>query len=685
MYRLNPFAQIKDISSPRLWIRQVILFESPEKKNAPIRSIPFSRGLNIVWGVELPDDTVTDGARPVTLSGHSVGKTILCRLIRYCLGESTFGNPGVMSRIKHAFPKGWVGMKLIVDGQEWAVLKSIGRTGDSKAAKKMAVETLFDQSRQENQYQDFMAHLQITMMSGLQVNTPSNADKPYEWKHLLAWLTRDQESRFQSLHDWRSPRSGADTVKFQKPKEHALYLIRLVMDLVHYKEIEVSRSLAEVERELKQQEARIAELRREPEYRFNQQEDALKQLLAIPSTEALNADISDLTSPVFVQRMEIDQAISKIQRDIAKYDIKIARKRFWLASYDEQRCVFKAALEVMEESIELPEGGETEDDTIMKLRELRGKDCQYGDVSFLDCSYVQKRLANADKIIDLQKVREDKRVVSETERRLDILEQQRKDHDQVVAMLNELRQKLEADLAEKRRKEIQLSEYRDQLQRLGYHIDQRQQALEMIEGRTPNTKLYQENARSVVLHEKIIQKQDELRKLQESYGKNLKSINRIYDALIKNVLSDTYSGALRMLKGELQSHIEEATGLSGEAVETLALVLADVAAMMCSCQGIGHHPRFLLHDSPREADLDRHIYSRYLRFMWNLTNHYGGQDKAPFQYIVTTTSKPPKELEAPICLRLEAHPETKMLFGRLLTNPPTKEQFEIFGEEDKIL
>ncbi|MCL6558092.1 MAG: hypothetical protein K6U74_04680 [Firmicutes bacterium] len=245
-------------------------------------------------------------------------------------------------------------------------------------------------------------------------------------------------------------------------------------------------------------------------------------------------------------------------------------------------------------------------------------------------------------------------------------------------------QKLKADIAEKRRKEIQLSEYRDRLQRLDYHLNQRQQALDLIEGRTPNTRLHQENARAAELRENIVRKQDELRRLQETYDKHLKSINEIYNALIKNVLSDTYSGALRIQKGELQFHIEEATGLSGEAVETLALILADVVAMICSCRGIGHHPRFLLHDSPREADLDQHIYSRYLRSMWNLTNEYGGQDKAPFQYIVTTTSKPPKEIEAAICLRLEAHPETKMLFGRLLTNPSTNEQLELFGEEDKL-
>jgi hypothetical protein len=75
-----------------------------------------------------------------------------------------------MNRIKHVFPKGWVGIELTVDGQEWAVLKPIGQSGDSKAAKMMAVEALFNQGRQENQYLDFMAHLQGTMMSGLQVN-----------------------------------------------------------------------------------------------------------------------------------------------------------------------------------------------------------------------------------------------------------------------------------------------------------------------------------------------------------------------------------------------------------------------------------------------------------------------------------------------------------------------------------
>jgi hypothetical protein len=394
--------------------------------------------------------------------------------------------------------------------------------------------------------------------------------------------------------------------------------------------------------------------------------------------------MSDLTSPVFLRRIEITQTISELQQDIERIDRTIAQKRLWLASYDEQKRFFKNMLEVAEESIEPPEDNVQEDETIRKLRELIGKDCQYGNVPFHECSYVHVRLAEADKnmVIDLQKRREDKRVASERERLLEVLEQQRKNHDQIVTLFNELRQKLSSDIAEKHKQEFQLSKHRNQLQRLDYCLKQREQALDMITGRIPSTQLNYENARTTKLHEIIELKQDELRRLQESHDIRLKSINEIYDEIIKSALSKAYSGAIRMSKGELQFHIEEATGLSGEAVETLALVLADVMAMICSCQGIGHHPRFLLHDSPREADLDRHIYSRYLQSMWKLTNKCGGRDRAPFQYIVTTTTKPPEELKAAICLHLKAHPENDLLLRRRLVNPPTYKKLELFGEEE---
>lgn len=664
---LNSLLESIPAKDPRLWIKRLALFESSDKRESPLRSISFHRGLNIVWGVELPDDAGTNDEHPVTLSGHSVGKTTLCRLIRYCLGESNYGNSGAISRIKNAFPEGWVGMELVVGGQQWAVLKPIGRSGNSKAAKRTIIENLFDIDHKENRFINFIENLRSTMMSDLQAsNPPDSGDRPYEWKHLLAWLTRDQEARFQSLHDWRSPRSGSDALKFQKPKEHALYLIRLVLDLVQDKELALSQSLADADSELSKLEEQITELRRVPEYRFNEQERALKQVLNLPQGTVLNIDETDWTSPIFLKRSELDQTISAIQSDIEKIDWEIAQKRIWLSSYDESRRIFRDAIAVTEEATEHPVD---EDDTIRKLRTLRGKDCDYGKVPFNECSYVQQRLVEENKIIDLQKKKEDRRVATETEQRLSILNQQQKDHDAVVVLLNELRNKLSGDIARRRIMEEKLSNIRSQLQRLDYHIKQREIALDLIEGRVPNTQLLQLTTEATGLRKNIETQKHELETFQQSYGQRLQNIGAIYNDLIKNALSDTYSGKLQMPKGELQFRIEEATGLSGEAVETLALVLTDVTAMVCSCKGIGCHPRFLLHDSPREADLDRHIYNRYLQAMWTLTNEFGGIEEAPFQYIVTTTTRPPETLMSAICLQLEAHPESKMLFGRLLRNP----------------
>lgn len=661
----------------------MVLFASPEQRDPPIRQIPFHRGLNIVWGVELPDDAGVDAAHPVTLSGHSVGKTTCCRLIRYCLGESTFGNPGAMSRIKNTFPEGWVGMELSAGGQEWSVLKPIGRTGDPKAAQGFAIESLFDLDRKQNHFSDFMDHLRSTMMTGLQSSAPPNSAKPYEWKHLLAWLTRDQEARFQSLYDWRSPRSGADTPRFEKPKEHALYLVRLMLDIVQYEELRVARSLGEAESELTQLESRVTELRQEPEYGRNEQERALKHLVGLSSADTLNVDESDLTSPVVMRRTELKNAISTIQNEIEVADRLIAKKRVWLASYDEQRQIFRDALETTAEATEREQGAEPEDDTIKKLQALRGKDCTYGNISIGECSYVRARLDDAGKIIDFQKNREDSRVASVTEQRLSILEQQRKDHDQMMPLLEELQKKLDKDIADKRTKEEQLAQQRDQLQRLDYHLAQWRSAQDLMEGRTPNTELEQKIARAAKQQETVERQKQELQRLQASYGQRLQAIGNIYDGLIKSALSDTYSGALQMQKGELQFQIEEATGLTGEAVETLALVLADVAAMMCSCQGIGHHPRFLLHDSPREADLDRHIYNRYLQAMMTLSTEHGGAESAPFQYIITTTSRPPENLQQAICLQLEAHPQTNMLFGCVLRNPDLPATANLFGAQEE--
>ena len=74
------------------------------------------------------------------------------------------------------------------------------------------------------------------------------------------------------------------------------------------------------------------------------------------------------------------------------------------------------------------------------------------------------------------------------------------------------------------------------------------------------------------------------------------------------------------------------------AIDSLKVVAFDIAALLLAVEGAAHLPTFLMHDSRREADLGQSIYDRLFQFIQSLEN------KAHFQYIVTTTTEPPSDL-----------------------------------------
>src|SRR5713101_1609063 len=108
---------------PRLWVRRLVIWAKPGE---PIREVSLRRGLNIVWS---PDPGAT-AAQPGQQggSGHGAGKTLLCRLLRYCLGEDTFANEELRAKIGAAFPDGLVGAEIVLGGTSWGVVRPLGST-----------------------------------------------------------------------------------------------------------------------------------------------------------------------------------------------------------------------------------------------------------------------------------------------------------------------------------------------------------------------------------------------------------------------------------------------------------------------------------------------------------------------------------------------------------------------------
>jgi hypothetical protein len=98
-------------TSPRLWVERLWILDALDAVK-PLREIPFSQGLNLV--VSAPGDGNT---------GHGVGKTALCQLLRCVLEDPNWaaGTP-VRDELLHSFPMCAVAARVLVDGESWSVL-----------------------------------------------------------------------------------------------------------------------------------------------------------------------------------------------------------------------------------------------------------------------------------------------------------------------------------------------------------------------------------------------------------------------------------------------------------------------------------------------------------------------------------------------------------------------------------
>ncbi|MRD74123.1 chromosome segregation protein SMC [Rhodocyclus tenuis] len=122
-------------------------------------------------------------------------------------------------------------------------------------------------------------------------------------------------------------------------------------------------------------------------------------------------------------------------------------------------------------------------------------------------------------------------------------------------------------------------------------------------------------------------------------------ISKFFDAVIRELVGPTAGGKVSLDGNGLKLSVELGGDRSTAAIDSLKVIAFDLAAMCMSIEGGTHLPAFLVHDSPREADLGLSVYHR----LFHLVRGLEGEEAQPlFQYIVTTTTRPPDELsEAP--------------------------------------
>lgn len=645
-------------SEPVFWIRRIVILQQldPFEK---VNDFPFKRGLNIVFGEE------KGSWQDIKASGHGVGKTSLCRLIRYCLGEPHFGRRRVVAAIRQDFPAGWVGAELNVNGQAWAVLRPFAIGPWSRAARDMTVEDLALQRQQAVPYSDFEAALASALMASMPRQGQVVPGLKLTHSHLLPAFTRDQECRLESVWKWRSERSDSEAPSLPRPKIDGSRVIRAILGVLDAEELALQDQLDVTS-------SKAGELREQIDTRLNEPRywiARLNQALLDQGIPGADQDAGELFSPAnrvssFLERLRT--RLEKVERVLA---LANSRSRAIHARIqgreDERKRLVAVAGLLAKRGDAAAQFTQDERDLLAELKGLQAglRMCKAGGIAYRDCGHIAD---NLDRL-------EGTRGVA-----LPVVAQADQEAASIAADVNAINEELvvpraraaamEARISRLSARQRELERRIETIERLGRDLDR---YAGLIDGSRQDAELARLRKDVEIEEERGAGLAVKIQGVRSRTTRQFDRVRRLYSVVVGAAVSPDYSGEIIVTDEEIEFEIRRKAAIGGEAVESLAVVLADACGLLASVEGAANHPGFVLHDSPREADLGSALYHRYISFMLDRHNALGGDDLAPFQYIMTTTTPPPPECGVVVRVHLSDDDDAQLLFKRRLGSMPS--------------
>jgi hypothetical protein len=660
-------------SEPPVWISTLALFESLDPLTPVREPIKFHTGLNIVWGVE--NEANDEKFEP----GHGVGKTTLCRLVRYCLGEPTFGQSHAAKEILNTFPDGHVAAEVYIQGQRWAVLRPFNKTRADRAQADATITELLANPPLKESFREYQSLLASTCLSGLRTNGVLTGGASIDWLHLLALCSRDQEARYQSLWQWRSPRS--DSVPRNIQKDDAHLTLRSVLGLLPDEETTLQKKLAKYDSELAQVEKDIAERLREPEYWTRHYRQTLERDFKIKDATTASLQTDDLYGiPELVKAAISKREEKQVQRSTRLDELErhIAMAGSLLLEPAEHQQSVEAAGNVTKA------GADTFTESVEELRRLRKEiedmgiwPCKYAHPLLIgNCQHTNQRLVALDSEIRDASAQE----LPKSARKDQQATALRQQSERQKTGLMQQREQLDAYIKERRALNDKRIAADKDIRALRAALTSLETWEQIRTGMVPDSDLAQLQKRKKSLETRQTTAKGQLTALLASQDQSLTKLRTVYEALARNTLSTEFNGRILLTSEGLEFRVFRGENLSGEAFETLSILLADIAVLLMGSLGAASHPGILIHDSPREADLGGHIYRRLLLSVAEVASELAVDDTVPFQQIVTTTTPPPPTLKRKTTTCLKLGGEEGQLFRRQLHAVTSQQQQLDFGE-----
>ncbi len=639
---------------PRLWVKRLRLWhdftdDAPEHG----RNIPFRRGLNIVASPAGPTaDQVS--------TGHAAGKTLLCRQIRYCLGEDTFADPEDTAGIRTRFPDGGVGAEVRLCGETWVVRRAFAARADDRALRAESLDALADDTHRGS-FGAFREALEVVAFTDAHRELLKElSDIEIPWQYVLAWLTRDQECRLDGLTHWRHPESSSHSPVRKAASETRLNVLRMAVGLysaqsniARKQAAGASQAASTADSEARQADERFKVLRRDVAAALQRDESTIW-----PPPPPPEQALEDEQAAHDAHVRALEAAVEKRLRSTTAVEITTAQKA------DEQALeATRAELAEVEQRItdvvdEVKCGKEqlglvaTDNAKAWAaLRQAKHPTCPYDDTP-LDVNKA-KFVCPMPKLPDPDAAR---KLAQESDAH------QKKVADEVASNADKLA-KLKGQRAGLNTRITNLERAVEAHQLAITRATEESQAAWAAKGTLRNfvaavkaLKDARAAERKAKDAEKLIAEQKNEHLSTYSTGE----LTKWFDALVKQVVAKEAKGEVTLDGKGLHAHIQWRGRRRSVALNSLRLVLFDLAALLCAVEGTSSAPAFLLHDSPREGDLNPWTYARLFETALALGPD---EETAPFQYIVTTTTEPPGgEIRERVRVELSARSDETRFF-----------------------
>lgn len=617
-----------DAAGPPLWVRRVVIWPKPGEQ--PIRDVSLKPGLNIVWS---PDGAASNGTDGDGQMGHGGGKTLFCRLLRYCLGEDRFAPKDQAAAIAEKWEDGLVGAEVILNGECWAIVRPLGTRRKHFAIQGGNLDEIAQSSEPATGIEPFLdAVEQAFFPDTFSELIPSHRHRSAAWPVALAWLTRDQECRLHGVLEWRdNPVTQSDSPVGGLSKEERVEALRAFLKAITVEEKRKRKTLA-TERSARTE---LADEIGHRDWQVRKMWERLRAALNLPDGFEHPDDLT-LAAAQEAAQARFDRAVGSAGGSPA-------------TELDEAREVHEAARDALVETEKLIAGLEAvhplrQREVAMLEGEMPGISAALAYAKSQPCPIcgVPIDRALAEKCGLSHKLHDPKVCQERFETKRSDLEAAKVALQDATDQLNQAksRRALQHQTAGRAAARLKALDDAMRTQSTAWRA-----ALRTLDETNQLTTSYAEQTRNRArLSEadvKTSEQSRELASIRAKQAKALTGINDKFDPIVRRLVSSDARGSIKLSEGAIDLVVDKGGKRSTAAIDSLKVLAFDIAAMCLAIEKGVHAPPFLIHDSPREADLGLPLYHQLFELMVSLEET---GPTPPFQYIVTTTTAPPSHL-----------------------------------------